>query len=61
MSHHPAVKDVAVIVGVKSDHQEAGHPVVQAFVSLKNPWDECEALLEEIKTFTNGIFVYIFI
>ena len=57
MSHHPAVKDVAVIVGVDNDHQEAGNPVVQAFVALKNPQDECEALLEEIKAFTKGISV----
>ena len=54
MSLHPAVKDVAVIAEVHYDYQGAGQPVVQAFVALKNPQDECEALLEEIKTFTKG-------
>ena len=60
MSHHPAVKDVAVIVGVDNDHQEAGNPVVQAFVSLKNPWDEYGALLRRSRHSPIG-FIYKFI
>lgn len=52
MSLHPAVKDVAVIVLVKDG--PSGQPVTRAFVALKNPQEESEALLEEIETFTNG-------
>ena len=59
MSLHPAVKDVVVNVGVHYDHHGTGDPVVKALVSLRNPWDECEALLEEIKAFTNGIYIQI--
>ncbi len=58
MSLHPAVKDVVVNVGVHYDHHGTGDPVVKALVSLRNPWDECEALLEEIKAFTNGIYLH---
>jgi len=47
---HPAVKDVAVIRA--PNEQDGEHPT--AFVTLKNSQDECEALSEEIKIFTNG-------
>ena len=47
---HPAVKEAAV-VGI-NHKQDGQHPT--AFVILKNPQDECETLLEEIKSFTNG-------
>lgn len=60
MSLHPAVKDVAVIAEVHYDDQGAGKPVVQAFVALKNPHDECKTLLEEIKIFTYGIYLQLY-
>ena len=47
---HPAVKDAAVI-GAPHD-QDGEHPT--AFVTLKNFKDECEAVSENIKLFTNG-------
>lgn len=56
VSLHPAVKDVAavVITAANKDDGPEEPPAVQAFVALKNPLEECEALLDEIKTFTNG-------
>ncbi len=51
---HPAAKEVAV-VGAPHD-QDGERPT--AFVVLKNPQDECETLLEDIKAFTNGMYIY---
>lgn len=57
MSLHPAVKVVPVIIiTVIYGGAAVGPPA--AFVALKNPMEECEALLKEIKTFINGTPVF---